>query len=81
MKDLIERIYNDILVCEEDTVKIDNQVSKSVRRIVERYPGLTNNEQETLKDILYEAASSVEYAGIKVGIKFALDLLFSVYSG
>jgi hypothetical protein len=79
MKDLVERIYNDILVCEEATVKIDNQASKTIRQIAGRYPRLTDSEQETLKDILYEAASSAEYAGIKIGIKFTLGLLLSVY--
>lgn len=79
MKDLVERIYNDILVCEEDTVKIDNQASREIRKIAERYPGLTDSEQEKLKDILFEAASFAEYAGIKIGIKFTLDLFLSVY--
>ncbi len=81
MRDLIERIYNDILVCEKDTVKIDNKVSKDIWQITGRYPGLTEDEKEQLKDILYEAASSAEYAGIKIGIKFTLDLLLSVYGG
>lgn len=79
MKDLIERIYKDILIDEKDTVKIDNQVSREIRQIAKRYSGLTDDEREELEGILFEAASFSETAGIKVGIKFALDLLFSVY--
>lgn len=79
MKDLIERIYKDILIDEKDTVKIDNQVSREIRQIAKRYSGLTDDEQEKLEGILFEAASFSEHAGIKVGIKFTLDLLSSVY--
>lgn len=79
MKDLVERIYDDILVLEKDTMKIDNQASKEIRKIAARHQGLTHDEREKLESILFEAAAFSEYAGIKIGIKFVLDLLLSVY--
>lgn len=79
MKDLVERIYNDILACEEDTVNIDNQASRKINQIAMRYSKtLTPEEQEKLKDILFEAAYSAEIAGIKIGISFMLKLLHSI---
>ena len=81
MTDLIERIYNDILVYEKDTVEIDSKVSEKISQITERYSEkLTPDEQEKLKDILHEAVFSAEVAGIKVGIKFTFELLHSVFA-
>ncbi len=80
MTDLLKRIYNDILVCEENTVKIDRKVSERINQIAERYSGqLTPDELEMLKDILYEVAFTAEHAGLKIGMKFILELLYSIF--
>lgn len=81
MKGLVERIYNDILACEEGIVRIDSEASRKIMQIAERHTGLSEGEREKLKALLYEAAFEAEHAGIKVGIRFTLDLLLSVYGG
>lgn len=80
MTDLLKRIYNDILVWEENTVKIDRKVSEKINEITDRYSGqLTPDKLEMLKDILYEVAFTAEHAGLKIGMKFILELLYSVF--
>lgn len=79
MKDLLKKIYNDVLVYESDVVKINKQVDEEINRLVKPYTKqISDNEMEKLKEMLSMAVLTAEQAGFENGVRFAVKLLYSL---
>ena len=81
MKDLLMKIYNSVLVYEDDVVNISKVVDDEINLLVEPYQTrLSDDELETLKDLLSSTALTAEQTGFEVGMRFAIKLIFSLLS-
>ena len=79
MKDLLKKIYNDVLVYESDVVKINLQVDEEINHLVEPYKKqLSDEETEKLKEMLSIVGLTAEQAGFENGVRFAVKLLYSL---
>lgn len=81
MKELLMKIYNSVLVYEDDVVNISKVVDDEINLLVEPYQTrLSDDELETLKDLLSSTALIAEQTGFEVGMRFAIKLIFSLLS-
>ncbi len=81
MKELLMKIYNSVLVYEDDVVNISKVVDDEINLLVEPYQTrLSDDELETLKDLLSSTALTAEQTGFEVGMRFAIKLIFSLLS-
>ena len=79
MKDLLKKIYNDVLVYESDVVKINLQVDEEINQLVEPYTKQLSDEgTENLKEMLSIVGLTAEQAGFENGVRFAVNLLYSL---
>ena len=79
MKDLLKKIYNDVLVYESDIVKINKHVDEEINQLVKPYTKqLSDKEMEKLNDLLSVAVMTAEQAGFDNGVRFAVKLLYSL---
>ncbi|MBP3339373.1 MAG: hypothetical protein J6L69_08220 [Lachnospiraceae bacterium] len=75
------KIYNSVLVYEDDVVNISKVVDDEINLLVEPYQTrLSDDELETLKDLLSSTALTAEQTGFEVGMRFAIKLIFSLLS-
>lgn len=81
MKELLMKIYNSVLVYEDDVVNISKIIDDEINLLVEPYQTrLSNDELETLKNLLSSTALIAEQTGFEVGMRFAIKLIFSLLS-
>lgn len=81
MKELLMKIYNSVLVYEDDVINISKVVDDEINLLVEPYQTrLSDDELETLKDLLSSTALIAEQTGFEVGMRFAIKLIFSLLS-
>ena len=79
MKELLMKIYNSILVYEDDVVNVSKVIDDEINLLVEPYQTrLSDDELETLKDLLSSTALTAEQTGFEVGMRFAIKLIFSL---
>lgn len=76
MKDLIEKIYSDVLVYEEEIVKTNREVDEEIRLLVEPYQNQLNQEElEELKGLLSSISLTAEKTGFKNGVRLMIRFL------
>lgn len=81
MKELLMKIYNSVLVYEDDVVNVSKVIDDEINLLVETYQTrLSDDELETLKDLLSSTALTAEQTGFEVGMRFAIKLIFSLLS-
>lgn len=81
MKELLMKIYNNVLVYEDDVVNVSKVIDDEINLLVEPYQTrLSDDELETLKDLLSSTALTAEQTGFEVGMRFAIKLIFSLLS-
>lgn len=81
MNDLLEKIYNNVLVYENDVVKTSQAVDEEINRVVEPYKNqLHDNQLEELKSLLSSTALVAEVCGFKNGIRFVFKVIGSLLS-
>lgn len=79
MNKLFKKIYQEVLVYEEDIVKGNHQVDKLLNDLTEPYKEQsTDDELEKLKELLSIMALTAEQTGFENGVKFTLKMLFSL---
>ena len=79
MKELLMKIYNSVLVYEDDVINVSKVVDDEINLLVEPYQTrLSDDELETLKDLLSSTALTAEQTGFEVGMRFAIKLIFSL---
>ena len=81
MKELLMKTYNSVLVYEDDVINVSKVVDDEINLLVEPYQTrLSDDELETLKDLLSSTALIAEQTGFEVGMRFAIKLIFSLLS-
>lgn len=81
MKDLLRKIYNDVLVYEHDFVKANRRVDEEINQLVKFYAKqLSDEELEKLNEMLSAVALTAEQTGFENGVRFAMKTLHSLLS-
>lgn len=81
MKNILNKIYQDVLVYEKDIVKGNRQVDDLLKQLIEPYnEQLTDTELETLNELLSAVALTAEQAGFENGVKFVIKMLYSLFN-
>lgn len=76
MNNLLRKIYQDVLVYEEDTIAINQEVETERNRLLEDYQDKLNEEEmEELNDKMTAMALTAEMVGFELGVQYAVRLL------
>lgn len=76
MKELLKKIFNNVISQEEDAIKILKHVDEEIDKLIEPYKEQFSDEQlEEIKDLMYGTALIAEQEGFQLGIFYAIKLL------
>lgn len=79
MNELLKKIYNNVLVYEEQVTKISKAVDDEINNLIEPHQNkLSAIELEELKDLLSSTALVAEQTGFEIGMRFAIKLIVSM---
>lgn len=79
MTELLMKIYDDVLVYEQDVVKINIQADKEVSELIEPYARKLNaDDYNKLDELISETMYIAEHAGFENGVRLTLKLLHSL---
>lgn len=71
MNELLKKIYENVLIDEEYTLKLRKKVDDDVGMRISRYQNLMNEtEYEKLKSDFYASCYVAELVGFEMGVKF-----------
>lgn len=78
MNNLLEKIYEDVLVNEDEVKEMRKEIDNAVKDCVLPYKvALSENEQEELTHLLFSTSYTAEKVGFEIGIWFMFKLLSS----
>ncbi len=78
MKDLLTKIYNNILVYDNEVISINKAVDDEINQLIQSYKNnLSSYEVEELKDLLSSTALTAQQCGFKCGVQFIIKLICS----
>lgn len=81
MKELLKRIFTDVISREEDSLATDKYIDNKVQEIVDGYAEkLKDEELEELRGLLYQTALIAEQEGFVLGMKYMLKIAISLLS-
>lgn len=76
MNNLLRKIYQDVLVYEEDTIAVNQEIETERSRLMKEYQERLNAEEmEELNDKMASIALIAEMVGFELGVQFAARLL------
>lgn len=79
MNELLKKIYNNVLVYEEQVINISKVVDDEINNLMEPHQNkLSATELEELKDLLSSTALVAEQTGFEIGMRFAIKLIVSM---
>lgn len=79
MNELLKKIYNNVLVYEEQVINISKVVDDEINNLIEPHQNkLSATELEELKDLLSSTALVAEQTGFEIGMRFAIKLIVSM---
>lgn len=82
MNRTLQKIYQEILRYEKDTVKICRAVDDEIATLLKKSADRLNPEEaEELKNMLSGVALAAEQAGFEVGVRFVVNMLCSLKDG
>ena len=71
MSELLEKIYENVLIDEEYTLKLRKKIDEDVEMRINRYRGLMDDaEYEKLKSDFFASCYVAEHVGFEMGVKF-----------
>ena len=80
MTDLLKRIYDEIIICEKETININREVEGKIKSVTEPYTEkLHGEEKEAFEDMCHDIFYYAEYSGFRVGMRFALEILMKIF--
>lgn len=78
MIDLLTKIYNNILVYEQDIIKLNKATDDEINQLLQSHKdNLSSTEIDELKELLSSTALIAQQSGFKSGIKFIINLIYS----
>ena len=79
MNNLLKKIYDDVLVYEQDVARINIQADREIDQLIKPYAEQLNaDEFEKLDDLLSETTYIAQQAGFENGVRFAVKLMLSL---
>ena len=79
MSDLLKKIYEDVLVNEDEVKELRKEIDEAVKNCVLPYKVvLSGREQEELSHLLFSTSYTAEKVGFEIGVWFMFKLLSSV---
>lgn len=80
MKNLFERIYEEIISFEPDSIESNHAVDSEVIKIVQSYKGRMNDEElQVLQDKFFDIGLYAQSQGFRLGMKYACVLLAEMF--
>lgn len=81
MNDLLRKIYNNVLIYEDDVIKATKTVDDDINLLIEPYKDhLSSTELEELKNLLSSTALTAELTGFEIGVRFVIQMITSILS-
>jgi len=81
MKNLMERIFDEILYYEEDCSKTTQKIEKHIDELTAPYKdNLSQQDTEKLKDLLYSASKAAQQEGFILGMKYLAKFIIGLLS-
>lgn len=78
MNDLLTKIYNNILVYDDEVININKAVDDEINQLIQTHKNsLSDYEIEELKDLLSSTALTAQQCGFKCGVQFIIKLISS----
>lgn len=75
MNNLLERIYQEIIYYEEDTVRMENEIAGEIDAMAAPYHDDFSEEQlAAVKAVIYETAFIAETKAFWLGVRYAFRL-------
>lgn len=76
LNDLLKKIYEDVLVNEEEVKQKRKEMDETVKKCIQPYMVvLSKEEQEELSHLLFSTSYTAEKVGFEIGIWFMFQLL------
>lgn len=76
MNDLLKKIYEDVLMYENDVVQTNRKADEEINRLIEPYrEHLSKSERDSLNELLSTTILIAEHAGFENGVRFAIEFL------
>jgi len=80
MDKLLKKIYDEVICYEKDVAEINREIESKNRDILKKYNDkLSEEEEEMFLELLDNVASSAEYKGFYIGVKYAFKIIISLF--
>lgn len=81
MKNLLEKIYKNVIYYGEDYLKSGKRLDEEVSNLVKPYKNkLSDKEIEELQNLMYTACYTAQYEGFRLGTKAVINMLIDILS-
>ncbi len=81
MDKLFKKIYDEVICYEKDVTRMNRTIENNNRLILEKYNGrLSEEEEETLLELIDDAASFAGREGFCMGIKYAFKNIIKIFN-
>lgn len=79
MKDLLMKIYNEIIQYEETSIELGKALDEEATKLLMSYKETFNDEDsETVKALMYNLAYEAQKTGFLLGVKTVFQILIEV---
>lgn len=79
MKDLLMKIYNEIIQYEETSIEAGKLLDEEAKQLLIPYKeNFSDEDLETVKALMYNLAYEAERTGFELGVKTAVQILMEV---
>ena len=80
MKKMWERIYEEIISFEPDSIEVNHVVDSEVIKTIQSYKGRMNDEElQVLQDQFFDIGLYAQQQGFRLGMKYACVLLAEMF--
>lgn len=79
MKDLLMKIYQEVISKEEEVIETDRQTNERIEEYISRYDEIfSEKDMERLRDCVYYAVLISEREAFYTGMKYTLKIMLSL---
>ena len=78
MNDLFEKIYENVIRQEDDTLDMEKRINDCMEEYISHYDDISEKDKERIRDFVYYAVLISEKEAFQLGIKCAVKMLLSL---
>lgn len=78
MNKLLEKIYENVIRQEVDTLDMEKRINDCMEEYISHYDDISEKDKERIRDIVYYAVLVSEKGAFQLGIKYAVKMLLSL---